>query len=175
MLFCVGCLHWLCYLSFASAYSIAVAQDKVADWPTVAGTLLKAELTQTPRTEFDVQFAYEVDGVEYSGDQFSLVRVQTGAGWDTRQIEELWDQQQAHGFVTVYYDPQTPARSVLYGDRDVVGIKIAVGAFCAIVVLVLDVALLHSLNKYLKARYFTAAAELVSPRWLAFCYLRLNR
>lgn len=94
-------------------------------WPTVAGTLLSADLQTKQHTGVekrdnsityapDVRYRYVVDGREYLGARYALSNVSTSnLSGELAKVNALRQQQAKRGAIDVHYDPRKPGESAL--------------------------------------------------------------
>jgi len=111
-----------CGVMFAGVRAIAKGR-RMARWPSTAGTISRSYVVERRERDQDVgvqrifsaeiEFDYAVNGVEYRGKTASLVRL----GSTMRRFAEGAVKQYPVGrSVTVYYDPERPADSVIRRD-----------------------------------------------------------
>lgn len=84
------------------------------DWPVAEGTVVLAT-SRAPNSSLKrLEYAYAVDGTEYSSTKAAFVRVPY-----TNPLHEVYERGQA---VAVRYDPDDPARAVLEPGAPALGV-----------------------------------------------------
>jgi len=77
-------------------------------WPTAPGRVTASKIVVGKYASFYVDYRYEVAGISYDGDMLQAGDTATGA-----QVEALKEQYAVGTAVSVHYDPDRPATSVL--------------------------------------------------------------
>jgi len=77
-------------------------------WPTAPGRVTASKIVVGKYRSFYVNYRYEVAGISYDGDMLQAGDTATGA-----QVEALKEQYAVGTAVSVHYDPDRPAKSVL--------------------------------------------------------------
>ncbi|RDE18003.1 DUF3592 domain-containing protein [Motiliproteus coralliicola] len=108
-------------------FGLMQAKYAAKDWPSVPGTIAAVSLNESKQIEnkeidglrkqheistfrLKVRYSYRVNGIEYLGERFAIADKST----ESRQEAESWLAKFAAGnSVTVFYNPQAPADSVL--------------------------------------------------------------
>lgn len=84
-------------------------------WPSTGGTVISGEVAIVHSTKGAsklkpvIRYSYTVDGVEYESDRYSSTVARGSSFWD----KEVINKYPAGSAITVYYNPENPAKSVL--------------------------------------------------------------
>ncbi|WP_421870514.1 DUF3592 domain-containing protein [Motiliproteus sp.] len=108
-------------------FGLMQAKYAAKDWPSVTGTIAAVSLDESKRIEnkeidglrqqYEIstfrpklRYSYRVNGIEYQSERFAIADKST----ESRQEAESWLAKFAVGnSVTVFYNPEAPADSVL--------------------------------------------------------------
>ncbi len=133
----------LALAGFGAIFLITVMRARQASqaaqaWITSAGRVISAKMNRStvfshdgPRVSYEpvIEYEYSVMGVQYQGRRIAF-------GADTlnhRQAQQVLDHYRPDAQVTVYYDPNRPAESVLERSAKGAGVFTAVGLIFTII------------------------------------------
>lgn len=84
-------------------------------WPSAGGTVISGEVAivhsskGASKSKPVIRYSFVVDGVEYESDRYSSTMARGSSFW----AKEVIDKHPAGSSITVYYNPENPAKSVL--------------------------------------------------------------
>ncbi len=117
-------------LCLFSVYKIVVSSS-ASEWRETQGTIIKSEIVKVPDhpSQPHVVYEYIVNGERFTSDEIAFLNV-TGGSLGDKTVAAY-----SRGkIVSVYYDPNNPARSVLEPKLSIVAyFMLAAGALCLVV------------------------------------------